>query len=95
MLVTDPHTRKKMREEKINKTLNFLQQETYTNIKTIQRILQLNGRRGADRLLTQMVALGFLIKHEYSLPVGKLPLWGITMDGLSEVYTSSRTARLL
>lgn len=89
MLIKNNHDRQKIRQEKVNKILLFLKQETYTDMRAIMIILNYKSRPPAYRLLRQMVSLGLLIKYEFPLPIGKLSLWGITMDGLSEVYTEN------
>ncbi|TVO39894.1 hypothetical protein [Vibrio algivorus] len=60
--------------------LDFLAQDTFTDFKTLNHILQIEKKGNISRFLTRMVNKGLLIKHEVPFVSSKIALWGITLD---------------
>lgn len=65
--------------------LKFLSQDTFSDFKTLCRILQIEKKGNASRFLSNMVKKGLIIKHETTFVSSKISLWGITLDGLAMV----------
>ena len=76
--------RYKRSEEKVSKVIQFLKQEVYSDFQTLLALLNYKHRQPLYLLLSKMVSLGYLTKHEFKFPTGKMSLWGITQLGLSQ-----------
>lgn len=87
MLIHNVAERKEAANRKMLALLTFLKEETYSDFKTLKKVIGFKGKshRPTYALLNKAVALGFLIKHEYPVIAGKKSLWGITMQGLAMV----------
>lgn len=87
MLIHNVAERKEAANRKMLALLTFLKEETYSDFKTLKKVVGFRGKshRPTYALLNKAVALGFLIKHEYPVIAGKKSLWGITMQGLAMV----------
>lgn len=90
MLIHNVAERKEAANRKMLALLTFLKEETYSDFKTLKKVVGFRGKshRPTYALLNKAVALGFLIKHEYPVIAGKKSLWGITMQGLAMVVKS-------
>lgn len=65
--------------------LKFLSQDTFSDFKTLSRILQIEKKGNASRFLSNMVRKGLILKHETTFVSSKISIWGITLDGLAIV----------
>ncbi|HFQ5003792.1 TPA: MobC family replication-relaxation protein [Vibrio vulnificus] len=83
-LIADKVERDKRNHEKMAMVIQFLKQETYTDINNLILLLGYKARRPLDRLLNKLIALGFITKHVFEFQTGKISIWGITDLGLTQ-----------
>ncbi|WP_272947365.1 MobC family replication-relaxation protein [Vibrio nigripulchritudo] len=76
--------RDKRHFEKIRLVLKFLSQEIYSDMNTLCLMMQYKSRQPMDRLLNKLIDYGFVKKHVFNLPTGKISLWGVTELGLAQ-----------
>jgi hypothetical protein len=83
MLIHNVAERKEAANRKMLALLTFLKEETYSDFKTLKKVVGFKGKshRPTYALLNKAVALGFLIKHEYPVIAGKKSLWGSPCKG--------------
>lgn len=91
MLIKSRSERIERRNEKIVKLLNFLKEETYSDLPTLQSLFNYKAHPPMSRLLSSVVDLGLIQKHIFNAPGGKVSLWGITMDGIAMVILPGDT----
>ena len=84
VLIRDKGEREKRNHEKMALVIQFLKQETYTDINNLMSIMQYQKRQPLDRLLNKLIALGFITKHVFEFQTGKISIWGITDLGLTQ-----------
>ncbi|EPW6410877.1 hypothetical protein ACWOIF_004140 [Vibrio vulnificus] len=84
VLIADKVERDKRNHEKMALVIQFLKQETYTDITNLTLLLGYKVRRPVDRLLNKLIALGFITKHVFEFQTGKISIWGITDLGLTQ-----------
>ncbi|MCA3966968.1 MobC family replication-relaxation protein [Vibrio vulnificus] len=84
VLIADKVERDKRNHEKMAAVIQFLKQETYTDIHNLMAIMQYQKRQPLDRLLNKLIALGFITKHVFEFQTGKVSIWGITDLGLTQ-----------
>ncbi|ENH7396052.1 MobC family replication-relaxation protein [Vibrio vulnificus] len=84
VLIADKVERDKRNHEKMALVIQFLKQETYTDINNLMTIMQYQKRQPLDRLLNKLIALGFITKHVFEFQTGKISIWGITDLGLTQ-----------
>lgn len=87
MLIHDVAERKKAASQRMLSLLNFLKEETYSDFKTLKKVVGYQGKNhhAMYDLLNRASIMGFITKHEYPVLTGKKSLWGITMQGLAMV----------
>ncbi len=90
VLIRDKGEREKRNHEKMALVIQFLKQETYTDINNLILLLGYKARRPLDRLLNKLIALGFITKHVFEFQTGKISIWGITDLGLTQYRRFSR-----
>ncbi|WP_099609463.1 MobC family replication-relaxation protein [Vibrio coralliilyticus] len=83
-LITSKSERDNRNLEKMAIVIRFLKQEVYTNLETLKYLLDYKKRQPLDRLLNKMIALGYVQKHVFDFPTGKVSIWGITDLGLAQ-----------
>lgn len=73
MLIHNIAERKEAENKKMLALLTFLKEETYSDFKTLKKVVGFRGKshRPTYTLLNKAVALGFLIKHHYPVIAGK------------------------
>lgn len=84
VLIRDKGEREQRNHEKMALVIQFLKQETYTDINNLILLLGYKARRPLDRLLNKLIALGFITKHVFEFQTGKISIWGITDLGLTQ-----------
>ncbi|AUW07617.1 MobC family replication-relaxation protein [Vibrio campbellii] len=84
VLIRDKGEREKRNHEKMALVIQFLKQETYSDINNLLLLLGYKARRPLDRLLNKLIALGFITKHIFEFQTGKISIWGITDLGLTQ-----------
>lgn len=84
VLIHDKGEREKRNHEKMALVIQFLKQETYSDINNLLLLLGYKARRPLDRLLNKLIALGFITKHIFEFQTGKISIWGITDLGLTQ-----------
>ncbi|WP_322805386.1 MobC family replication-relaxation protein (plasmid) [Vibrio alfacsensis] len=84
VLIHDKGEREKRNHEKMALVIQFLKQETYSDINNLLLLLGYKARRPLDRLLNKLIALGFITKHVFEFQTGKISIWGITDLGLTQ-----------
>lgn len=71
-------------KEKVTLVLDFLKEETYSDLQTLMCVLKVRNRCTLDRLLPSMVEQGLIQKSIFSLPGNhSISIWGITRQGLA------------
>ncbi len=87
MLIHDVAKRKEAAANRMLLLLNFLKEETYSDLRTLKRAVRYKSKSHQPiyELLNKAVFMGFIIKYEYPVLTGKKSLWGITMQGLAMV----------
>lgn len=81
MLIKNHSERIKINIVKQNKILTFLKQQTYTNTKTLSRILTVN-KHCTLKLLRKMEVQSLIIRYNYKSYDNRIhTLWGITGNG--------------
>ncbi|KGT86302.1 molybdopterin-guanine dinucleotide biosynthesis protein MobC [Erwinia typographi] len=85
MLMTDDSARKTRNNEKITQLLNFLKEETWSDLATMKQLFQYQADRPLHRLLEKVEGMGLIQKHVFKSRLGNLALWGITQDGIAVV----------
>ncbi|WP_394230731.1 MobC family replication-relaxation protein [Shewanella colwelliana] len=69
--------------QKKQSLLNFLKEETYSDLQTLMSILKIKNRCTMSRFLPSMIEQGLLQKYAFPLPGNKsISIWGITREGL-------------
>lgn len=85
MLISSNSERQKRHQEKMEKLLSFLKEETYSDFKTIKLFLNFKDYKSIYQLLAKLEAMGLVQKYVFESRVGSLALWGITQDGIAVV----------
>lgn len=88
MLIHNVAERKAAAHRRILALLTFLRQETYSDFRTLKKVVGYKGRNNQAMydLLNKAVATGVVNKHRYPVLTGKKSLWGITMQGLAMAH---------
>ncbi|WP_210461781.1 MobC family replication-relaxation protein [Pantoea ananatis] len=84
-LISDYQTRKKRGNDYILSVLNFLKEETYSDMQTLMKMLGMKHHSPFYRLINKMTEAGLVKKFVFKSLFGDLPLWGITRSGLAVV----------
>ncbi|CAH1237649.1 Mobilization protein (plasmid) [Vibrio harveyi] len=84
VLIANKAERDKRNYEKMALVVQFLKQETYSDINNLILLLGYKVRRPLDRLLNKLIALGYVSKHVFEFQTGKISIWGITDLGLTQ-----------
>lgn len=88
MLISSYQERKDRSAEKMCILLNFLKEETYSDLKTLMVLFGYKNDRTLSKLLLKTERMGLIQKHIYESHLVRLSVWGITLDGLAETLTS-------
>lgn len=72
--------------EKAGAMLRFLKDDTYSDKATLMSVTGIKDSRNFYRFMEKFVRLGFIQKHVFDAPGGTISLWGITQDGIGEVF---------
>ncbi|MDM3277595.1 molybdopterin-guanine dinucleotide biosynthesis protein MobC [Citrobacter sp. Ce119] len=88
MLITAYRERQARHHEKIQRLLNFLKEETYSDFKTLMLLFRFRDHKSLYSLLSKVENMGLIQKHVLVSRTVKISLWGITSDGLTVVLTS-------
>ena len=83
-LIASKQARLERNQEKMATVIQFLKEEAYSDIKNLMLLLNYQKRQPLDRLLTKLIQLGFLHKHEFEFQTGKVSIWGITCLGITQ-----------
>ncbi len=83
-LIADKAERDKKNHQKMATVVQFLKQETYSDIGNLMLLLQYKKRQPLDRLLSKLIDLGYMQKHTFEFATGKIAIWGITDLGLTQ-----------
>lgn len=74
---------KARRKEKISMILDFLKEETYSDLHILKKVLSIKAKSSMSTLLSKMIEQGLLQKYAFPLPGNKsISIWGITREGL-------------
>ncbi|MBP2845799.1 molybdopterin-guanine dinucleotide biosynthesis protein MobC [Dickeya oryzae] len=84
-LISDYKTRKQKNNEYILQVLNFLKEETYSDMRILMLSTGIKDRQQFYRLCKKMSDAGLIIKYVFKSLFGDLALWGITRPGLAVV----------
>lgn len=84
-LISDYKTRKQKSNDYLLKVLMFLKEETYSDMRTLMKLLGMKYHSPFYRLVNKMCDAGLIKKHSFKSLFGELPLWGITRSGLAIV----------
>ncbi|AWA00579.1 MULTISPECIES: MobC family replication-relaxation protein [Enterobacteriaceae] len=87
MLITAYRERQTRHREKIQRLLNFLKEETYSDFKTLMLLFGFRDHKSLYSLLSKVEGMGLIQKHVLVSRTMKISLWGITSDGLAVVLT--------
>lgn len=87
MLITEYSERQTRHREKIQRLLNFLKEETYSDFKTLMLLFGFRDHKSLYSLLSKVEGMGLIHKHVLVSRTMKISLWGITSDGLAVVLT--------
>ncbi|ATA18160.1 hypothetical protein EDC48_101306 [Gibbsiella quercinecans] len=87
MLITAYSERQTRHREKIQRLLNFLKEETYSDFKTLMLLFGFRDHKSLYSLLSKVEGMGLIQKHVLVSRTMKISLWGITSDGLAVVLT--------
>ena len=87
MLITAYSERQTRHREKIQRLLNFLKEETYSDFKTLMLLYGFRDHKSLYSLLSKVERMGLIQKHVLVSRTMKISLWGITGDGLAVVLT--------
>ncbi|MDF5000319.1 mobilization protein, partial [Vibrio parahaemolyticus] len=83
-LITSKEARYKKNHEKMATVIQFLKQEVYSDITNLMLLLRYKKRQPLDRLLSKLIQLEYIHKHEFEFQTGKISIWGITDLGLTQ-----------
>ncbi len=83
-LIANKAERDKRNHDKMALVIQFLKQETYTDINNLLTLLQYKKRQPLDRLLSKLIDIGYIHKHVFEFQTGKISIWGITDLGLTQ-----------
>lgn len=96
MIISNPKTRMLIHEEKKNKILLFLKQETYSNSVTLMRIINCKNKSSISRILNKLESQQLIKRHNLHTYGNKTyHLWGISQCGLARAYHLEDEALLL
>ncbi|HDM8346143.1 TPA: MobC family replication-relaxation protein [Yersinia enterocolitica] len=87
MLITAYRERQTRHREKIQRLLNFLKEETYSDFKTLMLLFGFRDHKSLYSLLSKVEGMGLIQKHVLVSRTMKISLWGITSDGIAVVLT--------
>ncbi|WP_174871400.1 MobC family replication-relaxation protein [Pectobacterium polaris] len=87
MLITAYSERQTRHREKIQRLLNFLKEETYSDFKTLMLLFGFRDHKSLYSLLSKVEGMGLIQKHVLVSRTMKISLWGITSGGLAVVLT--------
>jgi len=87
MLITAYRERQTRHHEKIQRLLNFLKEETYSDFKTLMLLFGFRDYKSLYSLLSKVEGMGLIQKHVLVSRTMKISLWAITSDGLAVVLT--------
>lgn len=87
MLITSYSKRQTRHREKIQRLLNFLKEETYSDFKTLMLLFGFRDHKSLYSLLSKVEGMGLIQKHVLVSRTMKISLWGITSDGIAVVLT--------
>ncbi len=89
-LIRSPSERQQQSQNKMATVIQFLKQESYTDIDNLMLLMKYKRRQPLDRLLLKMIEFGWLQKHTYLFLDGKVKIsvWGITDFGLTREILS-------
>ncbi|MFJ5431049.1 MobC family replication-relaxation protein [Pectobacterium actinidiae] len=88
MLITAYSERQTRHREKIQRLLNFLKEETYSDFKTLMLLFGFRDHKSMYSLLSKVEGMGLIHKHVLVSRTMKISLWGITSDGLAVVLAA-------
>lgn len=91
MLITAYSERQTRHHEKIQRLLNFLKEETYSDFKTLMLLFGFRDHKSLYSLLSKVEGMGLIQKNVLVSRTMKISLWGITSDGLAVVLTPDDT----
>ena len=91
MIISDPKKRAERYSEKQTLVLNYLKQETYSDIPNLMLLLNYKKRQPLDLLLKKMKSIGLIEKFEYGFRDIKVKIWGITIDGMIQTADAKDT----
>ena len=83
-LIASRQARLQRNQEKMATVIQFLKEEAYSDIKNLMLLLGYQKRQPLDRLLSKLIHLGYLHKHEFEFQTGKVSIWGITDLGITQ-----------
>ncbi|TNZ83365.1 mobilization protein, partial [Vibrio parahaemolyticus] len=83
-LITSKAERYQRNYEKMATVIQFLKQEVYSDITNLMLLLRYKKRQPLDRLLSKLIQLEYIHKHEFEFQTGKISIWGITDLGLTQ-----------
>lgn len=87
MLIASYKYRMLLCVSKKNKILVFLKQETYSNVKTLMRVINCKNKSTISRVLNSLESDKLIIRHNNNQYGNKQQLlWGITQCGLAIAY---------
>ncbi|KHS70393.1 molybdopterin-guanine dinucleotide biosynthesis protein MobC [Pectobacterium brasiliense] len=87
MLISDYRERRARSHKKMRLLLTFLKEETYSDFKTLMLLFDYKNHKPLYLLLAKAIDMGFIQKQTFCTRIEKIPLWGITNDGLAVVVT--------
>lgn len=87
MLITAYRERQTRHREKIERLLNFLKEETYSDFKTLMLLFGFRDHKLLYSRLSKVEVMGLIQKHVLVSRTMKISLGGITNDGLAVVLT--------
>lgn len=85
MLITAYSERQTRYREKIQRLLNFLKEETYSDFKTLMLLFGFRDHKSLYSLLSKVEGMGLIQKHVLVSRTMKISLGGIASDGLAVV----------
>lgn len=87
MLITAYSELQTRHREKIQRLLNFLKEETYSDFKTLMLLFGFRDHKSLYSRLSKVEGMGLIQKHVLASRTMKISLWGITSDGIAVVLT--------
>ncbi len=78
MLLATHNERTVRNSEKIKRLLNFLKEETYSDVKTLMLLFGFRDHKSLYTLLSTVEGMGLIQKHVLESRAVRISLWGIT-----------------